>query len=566
MATELPAYQSQIPQLLSSLLGSGKTTSTSTKSAGDTSALQQIFSQALSKSNSSLADSQGLIEAIFREGSAKIPELTQAFANATGTRTTGNSGLALALGDLNKNMSAQALQTILSAQQENQRVAANAATGIAQATQGTSQTQTQKTGANTGALLTPILGTVLNKLDKKGALDFFKSGNTTPEFSGAVAGPMVDYSSTSVSPADTAVGTPFGDIGASQLDGGSFDFGADAFVGGLGEATSNMVVDGLDFGPDPLSMDFGGDILDGFDLGGGADWGTGDLFDNLDLGSFLANGGLVRAKPQGYADGGVVRNKNYTGQQTSTPPTMRAISGTSMTRQSPQVGGTGVPRERKQFVDPESASTEPGVVGDPATNNAVALGFISAVAQGMLGVPGLAMGLNAVTGGKSITSIAKSEIMNALGLGQGPGVAGFEGAMSTNQGFGPQSTTAEMSRGFDVNDVLGATTSGFGGGSGGGTGAGGSGASGSGVGADGSAASGADGDSGVGGTGAYKNGGLVKGPGTGTSDSISVTSKQPGGKTIKYSDGEYVMSDDVVRLFGTMALDRMMSAHMPVTR
>lgn len=564
MATELPTYQSQLPQLLSSLLGTGKTTTTKQSSPANISGLEQIFAQALGKSNSSLADSQGLIEAIFREGSAKIPELTQAFANATGTRTTGNSGLALALGDLNKNMSAQALQTILSAQQENQRVAANAATGIAQATQGTSSTQTQQTGANATGLITPILGTVLNKLDKKGVLDFFKSGEGASEAAGSALSPLVDYSSTSFSPVDTAVGTPFGDIGSSQLDGGSFDFGTDMFTGGLGDAAGNILSDGLDFGPDPMSLDFGGgDILDGFDLGSGDGWGTGDLFDNMDLGSFFKDGGRVMAKPRGYADGGTIRNKNYMGAPRQAATTMRAASGTV---QAPQAATTGALRERKQFVDPESASTEPGVIGDPATNNAVALGFLSAVAQGMLGVPGLAMGLNAVTGGKSLSSIAKSEIMNALGLGQGPGVAGFEGAMSTNQGFGPQSTTAEMSRGFDVNDVLGATTSGFGGGSGGGTGAGGSGASGSGVGADGSAASGVDGDSGVGGTGSYKDGGLVRGPGTGTSDSIPVTSKQPGGKTIKYSDNEYVMSDDVVRLFGTLALDRMMNAHMPATR
>ena len=87
----------------------------------------------------------------------------------------------------------------------------------------------------------------------------------------------------------------------------------------------------------------------------------------------------------------------------------------------------------------------------------------------------------------------------------------------------------------------------------GGTGPGGSGASGSGVGADGSAASGADGDSGVGSTGAYANGGKVRGPGTGTSDSIPA----------RLSAGEYVIPADVVRRIGTDTLDRLMLGHMP---
>ncbi|WP_223255129.1 DUF4214 domain-containing protein, partial [Pseudomonas putida] len=52
---------------------------------------------------------------------------------------------------------------------------------------------------------------------------------------------------------------------------------------------------------------------------------------------------------------------------------------------------------------------------------------------------------------------------------------------------------------------------------------------------------------------AYASGGLITGPGTGTSDSIIA----------RLSNGEYVMSADAVRMFGTGLLDQMNAGRLP---
>jgi len=51
----------------------------------------------------------------------------------------------------------------------------------------------------------------------------------------------------------------------------------------------------------------------------------------------------------------------------------------------------------------------------------------------------------------------------------------------------------------------------------------------------------------------YATGGLITGPGTGTSDSIFA----------RLSNGEYVMSADAVRMFGTGLLDQMNAGQLP---
>ena len=51
----------------------------------------------------------------------------------------------------------------------------------------------------------------------------------------------------------------------------------------------------------------------------------------------------------------------------------------------------------------------------------------------------------------------------------------------------------------------------------------------------------------------YATGGLISGPGTGTSDSIYA----------RLSNGEYVMSADAVRMFGTGLLDQMNAGLLP---
>lgn len=118
---------------------SGTTTSTSTADLG---ALNQIFNQA--SAGMSPEQLSALISSIFTEGANQVPSLIGAYANATGSRATGNSGTKLALDELNKSMSTQAVQALLNFNQGSQQTAANAASNIAANTRQQSQQQTQQ--------------------------------------------------------------------------------------------------------------------------------------------------------------------------------------------------------------------------------------------------------------------------------------------------------------------------------------------------------------------------------------------------------------------------------------
>jgi hypothetical protein len=62
-------------------------------------------------------------------------------------------------------------------------------------------------------------------------------------------------------------------------------------------------------------------------------------------------------------------------------------------------------------------------------------------------------------------------------------------------------------------------------------------------------------------------GGLIEGPGTGTSDSIAGVSKVPGVPTIAVSTDEYIVPADVVRTMGKSFFDNLLAAHhTPVRR
>ena len=192
MATEIQ-YQSQLPQLLSQLLGSKQTTSST--SNANTTPLEQLFTSAMGASQAGVPEMQQLIASIFQEGATKVPELSQAFANATGARTTGNSSLALSLSDLNRKLSTDAAVAILNNQNTNRQTAASAASGIAQATRGTTQTQTTKAGVN--PLLLALGGSAINKLDEMKALDWLKSSkpasDMAPVFDGVATPVAVQY-------------------------------------------------------------------------------------------------------------------------------------------------------------------------------------------------------------------------------------------------------------------------------------------------------------------------------------------------------------------------------------
>lgn len=543
MATEIQ-YQSQLPQLLTQLLGS-KQTSSSTP--GVTAPLEELFTSAMGASKAGVPEMQQLIASIFQEGATKVPELSHAFANATGSRTTGNASLALALGDLNRQLSSQAAQAVLTNQTNNRQIAANAGSGIAQATRGASTTQTNKAGVN--PLLLSLLGTGVNKLDKLGKLDWLKSSAMAPVVDG-VAIPVGDITGSGMD-SFPEFSQPFPDIG------GAGDFGSvgtDVLAG-----AADSLGFGSDIGFDAAIPDFDFSFFDpGF--------GTGADFGSLDLGSFFADGGHVGSRmmrPRGYADGGsitsptVSRNRAYVPQTARRAPAITASTIAPTRRIPTRQQGTNAADDAA--TGQGDATSVPGVVGTVSENNAAALGFAIAAMLGPVGIPGLTSVANAATGGKSLPSLAITNLLATLGL-TGADNTGFvgeaqEGGMSVPGAPGSigMSSVPGMQSNVSNDGLAGLGIGGQGTAAGGGTGPGGSGGSGSGVGADGSATSGVDGDSGVGSTGAYRDGGKVKGPGTGTSDSIPA----------RLSDGEYVIPADVVRRIGTDALDRLISGHMP---
>ena len=201
-----------------------------------------------------------------------------------------------------------------------------------------------------------------------------------------------------------------------------------------------------------------------------------------------------------------------------------------------------------------------GIAAAPTgTGQAVSMGL----GQIGLGVPGLSSIL-------SLMAMIASAVNAANQAAAGGANGGVSGA---SVGEGP--TTATVSVGDVTDSATGAnananapgiagSVSSEGSGSVGGGGDGGVGG-GSGTSAGGSTGGSSSGDGGNGG-GNYADGGLVLGPGNGTSDSIPVKPRTPGGKSIRYSDGEYVIPQDVVQTLGVDHFDRLVAAfHTPST-
>lgn len=194
-----------LAQQIQSALTSGSTAGTTSGSSSATTTntaelapLIQAFTQASQGMSPEMLTQ--LISSIFTEGAQQVPALTQQFANSTGSRVSGNSGLNLALGDLNRTLSTQAVQALLNYNQGQSQTAANTAGQIAANTRQTQQTgqqqqqtanttqqsqqqtgttntqqnqqQATKSGVNPNqAALIGAGGTALNFLDKKGVFD-----------------------------------------------------------------------------------------------------------------------------------------------------------------------------------------------------------------------------------------------------------------------------------------------------------------------------------------------------------------------------------------------------------
>ena len=128
--------------------GSTATTNTvnqTTQNSADIAGLQQVFGRQMA------GITPDVLSAIFTEGAKQVPQLTNAFANAAGTRAMNNSPLQLALTDLNSSLVNQA------AMMNNQML--QQAGQTAGAIAGATGTQTT-TGTNTQDVVQNLLQTI----------------------------------------------------------------------------------------------------------------------------------------------------------------------------------------------------------------------------------------------------------------------------------------------------------------------------------------------------------------------------------------------------------------------
>ena len=286
-------FESALPALLMQLAGTketvrGGTTSASSTSSANLDPLMQIFGQQMNSSTP--AGMEALLGELFSQGARKVPELTQAYANAVGGRSSNNSGLALALAELNKGLTGQAATLV----GEQQAKASNTAANIAQATRSTqtnttTPTTVRSTGNPKAAGALGTAGFALNAADKLGLLKALKGGvgdmfSTAPQVAATAAPSMLEAPQQLLNPLISAP-TSYGFLdgaGASSAGDSFASFaipGSSDFVGPLLEGAQPA----LDFGSGADSFSLAGagsDLLSGFnpadyDLSGFTDWSNG---------------------------------------------------------------------------------------------------------------------------------------------------------------------------------------------------------------------------------------------------------------------------------------------------
>lgn len=173
---------------------------------------------------------------------------------------------------------------------------------------------------------------------------------------------------------------------------------------------------------------------------------------------------------------------------------------------------------------------------DPIGALAVANGWVSPAAAMGMGSNALASAANAVSLATNVDPMqALMDVTNAFGTGPGSQGVGVGIGTNADPAGGYFGTDSGEAGGYGDDGGLGATAGSGNSGGDDGAGDGGEGSSGD-----------SGGDSGSG-SGDYANGGSIQGPGTGTSDSIHA----------KLSDGEYVISADVVNKLGVDFFDNL---------
>lgn len=607
-----------LAQLLQTIGGTRQTT---TSNPGDITALQQVFQQGQN------FDPNALLQAIFQQAGGQIPGLQRALGNAIGARSGNNSAVSAALQKLLMQTSLAGQQQVSTQILQNQQQQGNVAANIANATKGT--TQTQKSGTDM-ANIAKLLGLwqlagqtgLIDKIGKGLGVGGAATGGTSTGTASAPAPTTTSQAPATVqsaaAPAPVAmqsaqsfpvsggvldVGIPLGStIDTGLLDqpgmgsmewtnGATLTDGFSTYSDMFADQANNLAsMEGID------SMDALMGVTDGFGTieGGGSNF----IDDILGLLGF-ADGGLVGRdgahEIPSYADGGIVRGprRNTTPQANPLTATANntATGGTRAVAPTTQRPGTpatpGVinrpqrPREDLDF----GIGAEGSAVGTPGApsglsageSNALgmALGLLGAGHVGSLAAAGTApgatnnsvlgtlgvVGLNAVAPGLGtvagliggligMATATGNEVGNTGGMGLGSAMGGENVDMGNAAGnAGDNSVELGLDLGLD-SGVGGAGAAGTGatGGAAGDAGSDGSAAAGVGVGASGAG----EASDGLG----FASGGKVTGPGTGTSDSIIA----------RVSNGEYVVSADVVETIGVDFFDALQAAlHKPAT-
>lgn len=644
------------------LFGGQKTTQRTT---ADTSAIQRMLGELQGQ------DFSGVADAMFQRAAGQIPGLQARYANAVGARTGDNTAVQGALNKVMQDTTLAATDRVLQAQQQNQRLQADLAGALAQATR--QQTTQQRTDLGKGA---KGLGG-LQLLGKTGIFDDDNLGRARtglmdlftreqgPQLLNTV-GPFAQEGATAVTSAapamfESVADTGFGDTGWTGLLSGLANTGSSIgnwFSSGLDTVRSWFgYADGGLVGRDGVPMYRDGGHVRRPEMRKGT-------IPRVELDLAASEAGMSRAeflkklneqekakkdKSDGsektrkdydrtskmvdqktgirFADGGMVALRAGGGRRSSAPmftPDDPASTPALLLQQGlmapppapmlPAVPTVQAPVEQ-EF---ESIGGEEGVsMGNPSGFTALAPQALGQVGQGVLGMVapavnpalGLALAMLGVskspaqaTKGLMGVGMTEASISNslskspdpiaslmmalphltiteqqavtpgqAMGLGSDAmaaaanavasvtGMDPMDALMSVTDAFGTASGTASVASDADAVAVGDEGTVGFGDmgfGDGGGDGGGGGGGS-AGPGGPGGASPSSgpgDGSDGTGGT-AWKHGGEVSGPGTGTSDSIHA----------RLSDGEYVIPADVVDRLGVGFFDALRAnLHTPV--
>ncbi len=322
MATTVTATQLPLVQL-ANLMG-GQTT---TSNAGDTTALQSALSGLQGQNY------QAMLESIFQQAGGKIPGLQGALSNAVGARSGNNSPMAAALADLLKTTTMSAQDQLAKQQLANLQTQTQAGSAVAQATKGT----TQKSG--TDLLQAAKMLALMQGASKVGLFGDQKQVVDTPK----PLAPVSDAVASTVNPFLAQDLTALNVTPESTFTGGDTDLSwLDAFAAAPADVAPAPVYDTYDSydfqsAPDTFEADWAA-ATQGMEFANGGlvekpeavepddkmtpanSMVAGDsVAINLSFETFRKMLGDSLGKPEGYADGGVVK---AAGSRRSANPTV----------------------------------------------------------------------------------------------------------------------------------------------------------------------------------------------------------------------------------------------------